>query len=169
MNILDIGANAGFYTLAFSVLARPSGHVWAIEPFAENIRNLSLHITLNQALNVTIIQTAISSRNGIAHFQAHASNSMGKLSVEPTPLIVPTMSIDELVSSGIPPPDLIKIDIEGGELAALQGAKHLLAQRRTTWLIALDEPRTNEECRALLSTAGYRISDLGSKDEIIAA
>jgi FkbM family methyltransferase len=169
MNILDIGANAGFYTLAFSALAGPSGHVWAIEPFAENVRNLSFHVGLNELRNVTIVQTAISNQSGVAHFQAHASNSMGKLSVAPTSLIVPTISIDELVSSGIPPPDLVKIDIEGAELSALHGAKRLLAQRRTTWLVALDEPQTNDECRRLLSSAGYHVSDLGSKDEIIAA
>src|SRR5690348_7048474 len=40
MNVVDIGANAGFYTLAFSRLAGPGGRVWAFEPLPANVSNL---------------------------------------------------------------------------------------------------------------------------------
>jgi FkbM family methyltransferase len=167
MNVLDIGANAGFYTLAFASLVGASGHVWAIEPFADNVRNLNLHLALNEVSNVTIIQCAVSNRNGIAAFKAHESNSMGKLVDHATSLLVPTVSIDSLVETLMLCPDLVKLDIEGGELAALRGATGLLERRSTTWLIALDDRSKAPECLQLLIEKGYSIHEFHA-GEIIA-
>lgn len=168
MNVVDIGANAGYYTLAFSALVGPTGHVWAIEPFASNLSSLLNHVAINDLRNITVVQSAVAESIGLAHFRAHESNSMGALSTEPTRMLVPTISLDVLLASGVPTPNVIKMDIEGGELQALRGAASLLAQRRTTWFVALDDPQNADECRRILTLAGYSISELDSKHEIIA-
>lgn len=93
---------------------------------------------------------------------------MGKLTGNRTSLMVPTVTLDGLVASGVPVPDLVKIDIEGGELAALRGAMQLLSLRRTTWLIALDGREHQQECRAILREHGYSLRDIVTPDEIIA-
>jgi FkbM family methyltransferase len=166
MNVIDVGANAGFYTLAFSALAK---HVWAVEPFASNIASLSQHIRINGRDNVTVIQAAVADRQGMVHFQSGGSNSVGKLTKDITSLLVPTVTLDGLIDSGVPVPDLVKIDIEGAELDALRGAERLLSMRRTTWLIALDSPEDQEACRALLKQHGYTLRDIGNPNEIVAS
>src|SRR5690348_11469417 len=50
MNVLDIGANAGFYSLAFAGLG---ASVWAFEPLAENVVNLRRHVSLNKLERVS--------------------------------------------------------------------------------------------------------------------
>lgn len=169
MNVIDVGANAGFYTLAFASQVGDTGHVWAIEPFAENLQNLIAHVALNGLGNVTVVQAAAAARGGMAHFQAHASNSMGRLTGERTPIVVPTVSLDELCASGIPAPDVVKIDVEGGERAVLEGARGLLAARRTTWLVALDDRGTAPSCREMLAGAGHSIAEIGGDAHEIVA
>jgi FkbM family methyltransferase len=160
MTAVDVGANAGFYTLAF---ASRASRVFAIEPFPENARNIIDHLRLNAITNTTLIQAAASNRAGMAYFQAHQSNSMGKLTIEPTQLLVPTVALDDVIDHA----DIVKIDVEGAELNVLRGAKRLLS-RKAIWLVALDGRETRNECRALLSAAGYRIENIGSEHEIVA-
>ena len=82
MKVFDVGANAGFYTLAFARLVGNHGHVWAFEPLAENVQNLRRHVALNELANVTIVQAAVSRVAGVANFAVAENNSMGRLAEE---------------------------------------------------------------------------------------
>ena len=73
MTVFDIGANAGFYTLAFSRLVGDSGHIYAFEPFAENANNILKHVALNALSNVSLMQMAVSDRQGVVGFHIAAS------------------------------------------------------------------------------------------------
>lgn len=177
MKVFDIGANAGFYTLAFSRLVGEQGHVWAFEPFAENAHNILRHINLNQLANVTLVQLAVADRRGMAGFQVAPSNAMGAISEEGM-YRVPTVSLDGLISEGaIPLPELIKMDVEGAESFVLEGATDLLRKRKTTLFIALHGDTQKRQCKELLESAGYDIyllsgkklsGDLLTSDEIYA-
>lgn len=68
MTIFDVGANAGFYTMAFSRLVGAKGRVYAFEPLAGNVANLLKHVAINNASNVTVIQTAVADRSGVVAF-----------------------------------------------------------------------------------------------------
>ena len=111
MTVFDVGANAGFYTLAFSRLVGDSGHVWAFEPLPENIRNLQRHVEINTLRNVTVVAAAVSKQAGTAAFQPARSNSMGRLADEGE-ISVRTVSIDE-TCQGSTFPHLVKMDVEG--------------------------------------------------------
>ena len=65
MTVLDIGANAGFYTLAFSRLVGDTGHVYAFEPLAQNAANILRRLELNAIKNVTLIQVAVAGEPGL--------------------------------------------------------------------------------------------------------
>ena len=54
-------------------------------------------------------------------------------------------------------PDFVKIDIEGGEAAALRGAARLLAERQPALLIETHGADVERECAELLRDAGYRV------------
>lgn len=153
MRVVDVGANAGFYTLAFSRLVGPAGKVLAIEPLDANLVFLCDHLTLNRVENVSVMRGAVSDRVGEAHFAIGENRAVGRLA-DSGSITVPTITLDSL---GLEPPDLVKIDIEGGELAALRGARGWIQAKRTLWLVALDDPANADACRAEL--AGYHIEE----------
>ncbi len=164
MKIFDIGANAGFYALAFSRLTGAAGHVWAFEPFAENASNVLHHLRLNAIGNVTLLQAAVADRSGVAGFQIAQSNSMGMLAAHAKEYLVPTVALDALIQNGtLPMPDLIKMDVEGAEASVLEGAKTLLRQRTTVLLIALHGDVPMRACLTLLHEAGYEAFALDGK------
>ena len=160
MKVLDIGANAGFYTLAFSRLVGDAGHVWALEPFAQNVAHLLTHIRQNRLRNVSVVQVAVGRRSSISGFQIAGNGFMGQLH-DGSPYQVPVTSLDEFIEAGVLPiPDLIKIDIEGAESRLLEGAKAMLAKRQTTLFIALHGEEQKQRCRDLLVTTGYDLYSL---------
>lgn len=155
MNVFDVGANAGFYTLALSRLVGESGHVWAFEPLAENVANLRSHISWNAVTNVTVLQIAVSGSSGISAFATASSNSMGHLA-NSGDYLVPTISIDEVCALlSIDCPDFIKLDIEGGEGLALKGAARVLSRNQATVALALHGREQERICVAILRAARY--------------
>jgi FkbM family methyltransferase len=111
----DVGANVGFYTLVASALVGPTGHVAAFEPQPRNVEYLRRHIELNRIRNCRVLPIALGERPGRARFQRAGHPAMGSLA-SAGELEVEVASLDELVSRGvIPEPDVIKLDIEGGE------------------------------------------------------
>ena len=161
MNVLDVGANAGFYTLAFSRLVGSAGHVWAFEPFAQNASNILRHLELNETKNVTLIQSAVASESGLSGFHIGSNNAMGAISESGADYLVPTVTLDALVESGnFPIPDVIKMDVEGAESRVLDGAMKLLASRKTSFLIALHGHQQMQLCLTRLQQSGYRVFQL---------
>ena len=56
MQILDIGANIGYYALMESLVIGPNGQVTAIEPMLPNIEMLKRNIELNSATNIDVVR-----------------------------------------------------------------------------------------------------------------
>jgi FkbM family methyltransferase len=131
MNVLDIGANIGYYTL---MSARVGARVHAFEADARNLRYLFRNLHTNGLTkNVTIVKKAISDAVGTDYFYEHESVLEGSLygslatgkatSVECT-------TVDEYVGSDLHV-DLIKMDIEGAELRALRGMERFISRSKT--------------------------------------
>ncbi len=153
----NIGANAGFYTLALSRLVSGSGRVFAFEPLAENVANILDHIRLNHCGNTILYQVAVSDKNGLAAFLVEQCNSSGRLGGAGA-YRVPTVALDALIEvEGLPVPDVVKMDVEGAESGALEGAHKLLGMRRTVWIIALHGDEQRRKVGHILSGFGYRI------------
>jgi FkbM family methyltransferase len=158
--VFDIGANAGFFTLLASRLAGPSGRVVAFEPFPAALSYLRRHVALNDAENVRVVAAAVSDEPGTARFHTHDNMTMGRLS-DSGEICVDVVRLDDLWLAGkIPPPDFMKIDVEGEELRVLRGAKRILGERRPTLVLATHGSATDEACRWLLANAGYRLERL---------
>jgi FkbM family methyltransferase len=162
MVVYDIGANAGFFTLALSRLAGPNGKVLAFEPQPGNASKIVRHLQLNHVLNATLIQAAVGRSDGLCAFDTGPDDYRGRLTRADGLLQVPVIGLDAFLAAGKSPPDLIKMDIEGGEFDALNGALELLRAIRPVLLLSVHGAEQDEKCRALLLREGYRFDYFGS-------
>ena len=125
--VLDIGANVGFFTLLAAKLAGPEGKVYAFEPEPSNYEVLLKNLALNNYDQVEAIPKAVSSENGEAQLIISALDSgfhsLAHLNLpERGTVTVETITIDSFLEErGWPQVDFIKMDIEGWEIAALDG------------------------------------------------
>lgn len=161
--VFDIGAHAGFYTLLASELIGMEGQVIAFEPLPRNLHYLHRHIALNCCRNVVVIEAAVGDADGSVRFEEGPNSSMGCVSPRGH-LEVKMVSLDELVRRGtLPAPDVIKIDIEGGELDALEGARRILKQCRPMIFLATHSQELNRQCSKLLQELGYRFEAISGQ------
>lgn len=171
--VFDVGANVGFYTLLSSVLVGPQGRVIAFEPSQRNVEYLKRHVSMNRISNVTIIQAGVAARAGEARFDGSRGFSQGRLS-DVGDLTVPTVALDELVFNGaVPKPGIIKIDVEGGEMGVLRGAKGLLTGVGPVVFLATHSDQLRRACHQFLVSIGYSIRSLNrdpldQSDEVVA-
>nr|MBA2622042.1 FkbM family methyltransferase [Chthoniobacterales bacterium] len=171
--VYDIGANVGFYTLLASELVGDSGRVIAFEPLPRNLSLLRDHIHLNNLRNVQVIEAAVADRIGDAMFDDQRNPSMGQLS-ESGRIEVRTVALDDLVESEtIPPPDFIKIDVEGAEGGVLKGAERVLLRQQPTIFLATHGDNAKWACLNLLNRYKYSVQPIGhasvaNSDEFLA-
>lgn len=173
-SVMDIGANIGFFTTLLSRWAGPQGRVAAVEPDAENLRLLRSNVSVNHCDNVAVVPRAIGAKTGNATFSRdHATGATGHLGSTPTagetavgrrrvdlvPIEVETL--DSLAADLGGRIAVVKIDIEGGESAALAGATQTLAQHRPFILSELGG-EGGRDAANLLRTCGYLLWDAES-------
>jgi FkbM family methyltransferase len=158
--VFDLGGNVGYYSLLSSILVGPQGRVFAFEPLPRNLDFLRRHLSLNRVENVTVIDAAVADHSGTAFFEENASTSKGRIA-EQASLTVRSVALDDLLAAGtLPRPDLLKIDIEGAEFLALQGARNLLARHHPTIFLSTHSGKVHQECLRLLGDLGYQLSSL---------
>ncbi len=155
----DIGANAGFFSLLGSRCVGDRGQVFAFEPLPENIGTLKSQLELNQVVNCTIVETAISDQVGEVQFSEGSETTTGHIksieSNEGRVNIVKTIALDEFTKTNSPP-DFIKMDIEGAEVLALQGARGLLTKANPPkFLIELHGESNAKKVCAIFEKEGY--------------
>jgi FkbM family methyltransferase len=149
----DVGANVGFFTLIGARLVRPNGYVRAFEPHPDNAAVLEHNIEINGLRNVELIRAAVGAETGTAKL---AGETPLTLHLSAQGIDVPLVTLDELAENL--PPTLIKIDVEGAELDVLEGAKDTLARDRP--VVVCEVHDTAEQCAALLTAAGYVVTEL---------
>jgi FkbM family methyltransferase len=147
MTVFDVGANAGYFTL---LMARLTRRVLAFEPEQRNSLCLRRHAALNRMSNIDVVEAAVSDARGSASFGG--SGFMGRLASDGARR-VRTVRLDDY-----PTPYLIKMDIEGHELAALEGAQRILAERRTVWFV---ETHATDPA-PIFQRFGYSVRQVGS-------
>jgi FkbM family methyltransferase len=131
MTCYDCGANVGYFTLLFSQLVGDRGQVFSFEPLPANAGYLRKHLDINKRSNVTIIEGALADYNGKARFSPDGSAS----SLGPGGSIeVDCRSVDSLA---LPPPDVMKIDVEGAEELLVKGAEQTILRHRPAILMSL--------------------------------
>jgi FkbM family methyltransferase len=126
---VDIGANVGYHTMLGSRLVGPTGRVVAIEPFSENCRAILMSAAQNECTNVLLFPVALDDHQGWSHLAKNIGSNTSLISdgidqiARGYGTIVPTFRLDQLIAGPI---DVIKIDVEGSEARAIEGAKPLI-------------------------------------------
>jgi FkbM family methyltransferase len=129
--VVDIGAHIGLYTLAAARAVGPTGRVVAYEPSSGNFSLLEKNIEANGYTNVTTSRSAVSDRAGEALLALNAENTGDNSLVRTARAdretsLVTTVTLDEELptTEGVV---VLKMDIQGGEPAALAGGRRALA------------------------------------------
>jgi FkbM family methyltransferase len=167
MTVYDIGANVGFFSVIAARLVGPAGHVVSFEPLANNADRITHNARLNNFAHVDVRLEALGNENGSVGFFSSDVPTLGRLAKLGAPdescaeVFVTVRRLDELVEqAGLPLPDLVKMDVEGGEVDVLLGARETLAISRPILLVELHG--TNESVASVLEEQGYLIHVLGS-------
>ena len=141
MNAVDIGGNIGYYAMLEARLVGPAGKVIAIEPMPENSAQLSKNVEANGYQNIHIHKVAIGNKDGSALiYIAGKSNwhSMRPNSSSKGEIKVPVCTLDSLlVPYNLPSVDLVRMDLEGYEVTAIEGMKRTLVKYGPRLLVEL--------------------------------
>jgi FkbM family methyltransferase len=161
----DVGANVGFVTILAARLVGPSGRVVAFEPVPENVAAIRENVALNAIDWVEVRETAVGRGAGTASFIVSDVSAFSRLASVSVPsgaresIEVAVSSLDELLDAGaLPVPDVIKIDIEGAELEAIEGMRRTLAAHRPVILCEVHD--CNADYVALMNGLGYETINL---------
>ena len=81
-------------------------------------------------------------------------------------LTVKARRLDDLIDEGaIPPPGLIKIDVEGAEEFVLEGGANLLRKHRPHIILEAHSKLLARRCVSTLEDTGYRVESLHQKND----
>jgi FkbM family methyltransferase len=159
-DFVDVGAHIGMYTVAAARFLGDRGHVLACEPNPEARAQLVENVRLNGCTNVVVSAAAVADRPGeaVLHVPRTPDPSFSSLGqgrfAEGEPLRVTTTTLDAAVEAAELAPALLKIDVEGGEVAVLAGGEKTLAARPAV-LIEIGTDSADAVERKLASL-GYR-------------
>ncbi len=161
---LDVGANAGVYTLlAASVLGR-DGAIVAVEPDAGALAQLRAHVELNRLSGTRVVHAAAGDREGWVRMtrglgpRNHVIEARHEAPEPPGPDWVRLATLDALCAGR--ECLLGKVDVEGYELEVLEGAAGLLERRRpAAWI--LETNRLTRRYGASAEALGRWIADRG--------
>jgi FkbM family methyltransferase len=150
MEVWDIGANVGLFSFAAAGLG---AQVLAVEADRWLV-NLMQRSTQLNGLPLRVIEAAVLDSCGTSelHFSKNGRASNSLLGDGPGKT-VRTITLDSLLDT-FPAPDVLKIDIEGVEVAALKGACRVLQCHPAIFCEVSQHP---EELGALLTAAGYTL------------
>lgn len=133
MIVVDIGAYVGFYTLLAAKAVGDKGRVFCFEPELSNYTLLLKNIEENGYNNVVPVQKAVTNVTGpIKLFltKDQGSHSIGNYDPCQKTIVVDSITLDEFFSRRDCSIHVMKIDVEGAEMAVLQGMANIISKNR---------------------------------------
>ncbi len=157
----DLGAHTGFFSLIAAREVGSSGAVLAVEANPQNARIVETNVARNKLAQITVLEAAIWSSSGRIVFEPNPDSTQGRISVDNLPkpgsCCVSTVSIDELVyRDKRRVPDFIKMDVEGAEWDALQGARRVFSEAKPKLLCEIHHPEQMDQICGFLEGQDYR-------------
>jgi FkbM family methyltransferase len=171
--VYDVGANVGVYALALAA-HEPGRRIVAVEPALTVADQLEANVRANGFEDrIDVRRCGLGDETGERSFYVSTYTELSGFDRESATRweadvaaveSVPIRRLDDLVAE-TEPPDVLKIDVEGGGPAVLRGARETLERHRPTVVfephaegLAGDAPSV---CRGLLTDAGYGVRERG--------
>lgn len=161
---LDIGANIGIYSVRYSPYFK---RVLAIEPNPITYRLLEANLILGQCKNTVPLCFAASSHEGTSKLTVRQDGNLGWSSLEHLSrdqdvdhfeLDVVTQTLEVLAGKYAPGSrvDLVKVDVEGHEVAVLEGAQKILIRDKPVVLYERSSLTNGRNIDEILKNCGYQ-------------
>ncbi|MDQ3803832.1 MAG: FkbM family methyltransferase [Acidobacteriota bacterium] len=177
MTVYDCGANVGYFSVMLARLVGGGGRVYAFEPSPASLESLRAARELNCFDNLAVVPAGVwdgretlrfrRGSEGASLVSDHVEGVFGEAALResdsPDDFIeIEANSLDNFVyAEGHPPPDFIKLDVEGAEGRAVAGARRLLAERRPGLLLEIHgEP--GREVWSLLRELNYTPTNIAT-------
>jgi FkbM family methyltransferase len=169
--IFDVGSYIGTLALWAARLVGSTGCVVAFDGDPVNVTRLREHTIANALQNILqVVHAAVwsSGANKTIPFRCGKTmRSQGGVEIdEYRPILgsgdlinVPVISLDDFVASGSRVPDLIKIDVEGGEMEVLRGGEKLFAMKRPLIIAEIHTRQAREDVQRWLTSNAYSASE----------
>ena len=160
--LYDVGGGIGFYSL---VAARMGAKVYTLEPDPKNRALIQRHAKMNKlegkfeitpvaANSYTGSMLMEPSERGRGHGHGHAQEVFG---TDPSKCFeTKCTTLDDFAREN-PPPDLIKIDVEGCEAAVIRGAEWLMREVRPAIVCEIHNSELAAEVSEIVRARNYRI------------
>ena len=172
---IDIGANSGYFTILAAARVGSGGRVFSFEPNPVVRRRLQRHVDVNRMNDrVRVFDDAITDRDAdeVSLFISCRMDNSGLSSLAPSSnaLASGDLNLDVKVkvrasrldswirTVPVSRIDLLKIDVEGAELAALHGMRRTLERLRPRTIIC--ETAEHGPAVEVLRSFGYGVSVL---------
>ena len=158
--VYDVGAHLGFFALIAARLVGPGGIVFAFEPDPDNASRIREHIEANSFKRVSVVTSPVWSSNARVFFARasdHSSRFVGSVTTEgdgTEGFYEQAVTLDDFAREHARP-DFIKMDIEGGETEALNGASHVFRKIRPLLLLEVHNGAAEEHVKTRLRDWGY--------------
>lgn len=159
----DIGANAGYHVLVGARSVGQNGRVVAVEadPRVAELAEHQIQQNPDTAAAVTFLCAAVTDHCGTTTFAVSPNNRMSTLAANAPAswekIEVEAITLDELLDRGAAP-DLIKMDIEGGEISALKGGQRTLGEARPRLLLSVHGDEADRFCQTFTAGHDYEIT-----------
>lgn len=167
MVVYDVGANIGYISLMLARMVGVGGKVYAFEALPANLERLRHNLDLNHMRsNIEVVPGAVTDKPGEVQFLVGPSGGMGKAAGSAgrqsfeyaQQFRVTGIALDAFVyAQGNPPPQVVKMDIEGGEVLALAGMRRLLREAQPIILLELHGSDAARVAWDILTNSGYQI------------
>jgi len=150
--MIDVGANIGYFAIVAARAVGPQGRVVAFEPVGPVRARLQRNLALNGLSRVEVREEALSASSGNVKFFTGPADDTGLASLRPLEgsreTTVRQVRFDDLWRVD-DPVALVKIDVEGAEMAAIRGMSGTLRR----WLPDIVVEVTDAYLQALGSSA----------------
>lgn len=159
-HVIDVGANIGAHTLAFSRMVGQGGRVYAFEPQRIVFQTLCANMAINSIENVETFQMAVGAESGSTlipeiRYDLPANHGGFRVQAYASGVKTPVVTLDTMLD--LPRLRFFKIDVEGMETDVVEGAKETIDRHKPFLYVENDKADKSKALIERIADLDYRL------------